>query len=262
MTEGPAPTVSIVITCYNYGRYLAEAIDSALAQTLPAAEVIIVNDGSTDDTLTIAEGYAQRSAVVSVIDQRNQGLATASNNGIRASSGEFFVRLDADDRLDPRHLERTVPLLASKLKKGYVYTGYQYFGTRDDVVRARPFSAKKLAFRPSIVATTLIRRAAFDAVGGYSAEMRRAYEDWDLYLSLSERGWYGIHLDEVLFYYRRRPGSMISITFREWVSLMATLYRRHRALYREPFALLLGRAIVDRIRSRIGARLAGLRAPS
>src|SRR5437870_5008653 len=86
--------VSIVIPCHNYARYVGEAIESALAQTHQPVEVVVVDDGSTDASKDVVSGYA-----VTLLAQPNRGVCAAANAGIRASRGEFVLRLDADDRL-------------------------------------------------------------------------------------------------------------------------------------------------------------------
>lgn len=99
------PLVSVVIPCYNYGRYVAQAIASALSQSWPHKEVIVVNDGSTDDSLAVIRGYADR---VLVIDQANQGMNAAYQRGLKASRGDIVVFLDADDMLEPGMVEAVV----------------------------------------------------------------------------------------------------------------------------------------------------------
>jgi glycosyltransferase involved in cell wall biosynthesis len=95
------PTVSVIIPCFNQGRFLAEALDSVRSQTLPATNVILVDDGSTDDTAAVAQRYPE----VKYVRQPNRGLAAARNAGLARSSGDFIVFLDADDRLKPEALE-------------------------------------------------------------------------------------------------------------------------------------------------------------
>jgi GT2 family glycosyltransferase len=238
-TATAAPSVSIVIPCYNYGRFLCEAIESALGQTRAADEVVLIDDGSTDCTPQVIARFAGH-ASVRAIHQANQGAIATFNRGIEASRGDFFVLLSADDRLDPRFLERTAPLLAADPRAAFAYTAYRVFGARHRVRPALPWSRARLARRPYFTASALLRRRAFDAVGGFSAEMEIGYEDWDLFLSLAEHGWHGIPVPEALFHYREhRVASRNSMSFRIWIELLSLLYRRHRPAHRVPLPLFL-----------------------
>jgi glycosyltransferase involved in cell wall biosynthesis len=109
-----SPLVSIIVTCFNYARYVGRAIDSALAQNYENLEVIVVNDGSRDDSLSVISRYAGR---VRIIDQPNRGSIAAYNAGFAASAGEVIVLLDADDWLEPELLTRVVPLLTPDVAK-------------------------------------------------------------------------------------------------------------------------------------------------
>jgi len=105
------PLVSIIIPCYNAGRWLAATLDSALAQTWSPIEVIVVNDGSSDNTLTVAHEFSTRG--VMVVDQPNRGASAARNHGLRLSCGEFIQFLDADDLLSPDKIARQMERLAA-----------------------------------------------------------------------------------------------------------------------------------------------------
>jgi len=98
-----SPLISVIVPCYNYGRYVAEAIESVLGQDYPSLEIIAINDGSTDASLAILEGYKPR---ITVIDQPNSGHVTAINRGFAASHGSLIYFLDADDRLEPGALQK------------------------------------------------------------------------------------------------------------------------------------------------------------
>src|SRR5262245_43459658 len=100
-----SPLVSVIVTCFNYGRYVARAIESALAQSYRNFEIVVVNDGSRDDSLAVISRYAER---VRIIDQPNQGSIAAYNAGFAATRGDLIVLLDADDWLEPQLLERVV----------------------------------------------------------------------------------------------------------------------------------------------------------
>lgn len=107
-----SPLVSIVIPCYNAARWLGAALDSALAQTWPHLEIIVVNDGSRDDSLHIAQSYAARG--VAVIDQPNAGQCAACNRGLAAARGDYIKFFDADDILSPEHVALQVAALAGR----------------------------------------------------------------------------------------------------------------------------------------------------
>ncbi|HEX3110532.1 MAG TPA: glycosyltransferase family A protein, partial [Thermoanaerobaculia bacterium] len=113
-------SVSVVIPSYNYARYLGEAIDSALGQTLPPLEVIVVDDGSTDDTPAVLAAYGDR---IRVLRQKNAGVAVARNSGIAAARGECVAFLDADDVWLPRKLELQIPLFTDSV--GLVHCGVE-----------------------------------------------------------------------------------------------------------------------------------------
>lgn len=235
---------SIIIPCHNYGKFLAEAIESALNQTLSPHEVIVVDDGSSDHSPAIAHHYEERG--VRVIAQANQGAIATFNTGIRASTGEYFVILSADDRLDTRYLERTIPLLDAHPSAGYVYTAYRMFGAYHRVLDARPFSLSRLLLRPYIIATTLMRRGAFDECGGFSAAMEGGHEDWDFFVTLAERGWFGVALPEVLFHYRKHSTtSRNALSLNHWLDAHRRVHQRHHALYRLPLKPYLGLVVLN-----------------
>ena len=241
----PAPSVSVIIPCYNYGRFLADAVESALGQTIPPQQIIIVDDGSTDNSLAVARRYAAH-PTVRLIAQQNQGAIAAYNHGVRASSGEIFLILSADDRLDPRYLERAVPLLSAHPEAGYAYTAYRMFGARHRLLAAPPFSARRLRLRPYINATALFRRAAWEQAGGFSAAMDGGHEDWDFYVTLAGLDWPGVAWQEVLFHYRKHSlASRNALPFRRWLGVRANVYLRHREQYRLPLPLYLALVVLN-----------------
>src|SRR3974377_1047177 len=120
----PDELVSIIIPCYKQDQFLAEAIESALAQTYPNLEAIVVDDGCPGETARIASRYQR----VRLIRQANQGLAAARNAGFRASRGEYLIFLDADDRLLPHAVERGLAELRAQPKNAFAYGGYRRIG--------------------------------------------------------------------------------------------------------------------------------------
>ncbi len=106
--------VSIITPLYNAERFVSETIESVLAQTYPEWEMIIINDGSTDNSLAIAESYAKKDNRISVVSQKNAGSAAARNHGIRLAKGRYIALLDADDLWEPYFLQRQLSLMAEK----------------------------------------------------------------------------------------------------------------------------------------------------
>jgi glycosyltransferase involved in cell wall biosynthesis len=195
--------VSIVIACHNYGRYLGEAIESARNQTYQPVEVIVVDDGSTDDSVQVAGRYP-----VQLLCQPNSGICVTANRGIRASHGEYVLRLDADDRLAPSYVEETLAVLKDHPGTDFAYTAVEYFGSQTGTYPTEDFDVASLTERNYIHASALMRRTAFDRVGGYNPGMRTSrYEDWDLWLRFAETGMAGVLVPKPLLQYRRHASA-------------------------------------------------------
>jgi len=201
--ESSRALVSVVIACYNYGRYLGEAIESALNQTYQPVEVIVVDDGSTDDSIAVAQRYP-----VQLLTQPNSGVCVTGNRGIQASHGEFVLRLDADDRLAPTYVEETLGALREHPECDFAYTSVEYFGSQTGTYPVEDFDSNTLAERNYVHASALMRRAAFDRAGGYDLDMRRSrYEDWDLWLRFVDHGLQGVLVPKPLLQYRRHESA-------------------------------------------------------
>lgn len=193
--------VSIVIPVFNMKELLKEAIESALAQTYRNFEVIVVDDGSPDGAHTVSEQFVNQ---ITWIRQDNQGLNAARNTGAAAATGDMLLFLDADDLLDPRYLEKTVPLMTEGI--GVVSTDMQYFGLSNLVIPTAE-TLERQTVSNQMPYCVLIRRTAFGS--GYSTSPDIwAYGDWNLSLDIRERGWKCVALHEPLFRYRIRHGSM------------------------------------------------------
>ena len=216
------PLVSVVIPCYNYGRFLGEAIESVLNQTYRAVEVIVVDDGSTDDTAAIAAHYPIR-----LMSQPNSGVCNAINTGVRLSNGEYVMRLDADDRLDPTYVTETLTALLEEPGAHFAYTYLSYFGARSGTFLIEEFDPDTLTARNYVHGSALMRRTSFDLVGGYDPKLAAARcEDWGLWLGFVERGLRGVLVPKPLLWYRQHPtGGRNALN---WTSV--SIWRRNFAL--------------------------------
>lgn len=188
------PLVSVVIPTYNYGRYICETIESALGQTYSPVEIIVVDDGSTDDTRERLTAYGGR---VRYIHQQNRGLSAARNAGIQAARGEFVALLDSDDLWLPDKLERQVTVGVHQPDIGLVATerfAIDETGRRLDYVAECcsregfcELTARELlefpAFSPSSV---LARRDCLLTVGGFNEDLT-AVEDMEMWVRIAAR---------------------------------------------------------------------------
>jgi len=220
------PLVSIIIPCYNYGRYLAEAIESAIAQTYNATEIIVVNDGSTDNTIEVASQYPVR-----LFNQSNQGAAKTFNRGIRLSKGKYFVILSADDKLHPCFVEKTLPILEKDNNIAFVYTHATLFGAKKGIMICREYNIDSLRKGNYITGTVLTKKKAFNLVKGFNPDLK-CLEDWDLWLSFAEHRLYGTLLPEPLFYYRQHLfGGRNVVKYRVLLFTTIRIWKNHRSLY-------------------------------
>jgi glycosyltransferase involved in cell wall biosynthesis len=170
MTAGVDRRISVVIPAYDAEPYLAEAIDSVLAQTLPAFELAVVDDGSADRTAEVARAYGDR---VHLIRQPRAGNGAARNAGVAATSGEYLAFLDADDRFCPDKLELQMRALDEDPQLDIVFGHVREFVSPElpEAVKAtvRPPSPVQPWAAPNLM---LIRRAAFERVGPFATDLR------------------------------------------------------------------------------------------
>lgn len=229
------PTVSVIVPCFNLGAYLPEAVDSVLAQSFQDFEVLIADDGSTDpDTIALLDTFDRPKTTV--IRAPHQGLAATRNLLLQRARGTFLCALDADDRLHPEFLARTLAAFQRDPGLTFVSTKLQMFGEREGewpaVCRC---DLPVLLAEDTVITAALTKREAVLGIGGYDERMpAQGDEDWDLWISLVEAGHRGCILDEVLFYYRRRRGSMCDDCTSEatHLALMRYIVAKHAASYR------------------------------
>lgn len=207
--------VSTVIPAFNAASFIARAVDSVLAQTYPNIEIIVVNDGSTDDTGALLSAYGHR---IRVIEQENAGLSAARNAGIRATRGDLVAFLDADDWWLPSKLERQVALLDANPRLGFCSTCARVVdGAGNDVNLwgcpnvdgdlLHTIFARNAAV-PGSGSGVVVRRALLDRVGLFDVELR-SLEDIDMWLRLAAVCDYGC-IDEALTVIERRATRMSS----------------------------------------------------
>lgn len=218
--------ISVVIPAYNQAQYLSECIESVLAQTVKPYEIIVVNDGSQDETRYVAQQYP-----VKYVEQLNKGLSSARNTGLMNMTGDWFYPLDSDDMM----LENCLEVVSKKIEESdadVIAPSFKCFGVSDQKVILmdnptlqdfKPFDFKTPANR--IGYFSAIKKEALLEVGGYSPRMTWGWEDYHLWINLLSRGKKIVTLKEVLVLYRTKKESMITEANKHASELMSQIVK-------------------------------------
>jgi glycosyltransferase involved in cell wall biosynthesis len=207
-----SPVVSVVIPAYNAGLYLKQTLESVLAQSYRDYEIIVVDDGSTDDTSQVALQFGDS---IRYIHQSNQGLSAARNTAIKNARGEIIALLDSDDLWEPGYLEKMVPELNLHPEAAGVYCGFQYVNSRSEVVGQPSIKVvppelfhSEMVIRGNWLApcAVLFRKCLVKEVGLFD-EALHAVEDWDMWIRLSEN-YIFVGVPDALVKYRRHENNM------------------------------------------------------
>jgi len=242
------PAVSVVVPCYNGGRFLDALMRSLARQTFRDFEIVIVDDGSREpETLRklAALGEAAR-----VIHQANAGPSAARNAGIAAARADILFMLDCDDTIEPDFLAETVALLeASPRDVGMVFSDVRLTGAESGV-STRYFNRFDLLFTNTLSSGLVMRREAFAAAGGYDEAMRDGYEDWDFSLRLARAGYRGLRLARPLYVYQIATAAVPSRSTdidskRLYAALWRYIREHHAESYTVPAMLKLWRQTRD-----------------
>lgn len=224
--------VSVVMAAYNAAATLDQALASLKAQTFPAWEAVVVDDGSVDDTLAVANRWAEQDGRIRVLHQRNGGVSAARNAGIAAATYDWLVFLDADDWLEPEHLSRMAGAIASDPGLDVVHCGSARVAP--DGRRRPPAFAPELDQPFEVLGRTcaldihacLVRRSLVQAVGGFDTSLV-AHEDWDLWQRVARAGARFGGVREVLATYRMRPKSASTNAERGLADAIRVVRRTH-----------------------------------
>lgn len=227
------PLVSVVIPAYNATAYVREAVESALQQTYKNIEIIVVDDGSTDNLRETLASYVKQ-GMVRYLYQKNKGLSAARNTGIREARGEYIALLDADDMFLPNKIEKQVAFLTAHPECDVCYCDLWHFyeGEEGKMLKLNytyysgsevfPHLLKKNFINPL---TTVFRKSIFERFGYFDESIRHYAEDWDLWLRFSYGGACFCFLPDILAKYRMRKKGSLSY------DLVHEIGRRKTALF-------------------------------
>lgn len=196
------PRISIIIPCYNSAQWVAETIKSVLSQTIEDWECIIVNDGSTDNSLEIIKSYAEKDNRIRYIDKKNEGVAIARNTAIASAQGEYILPLDADDLIAPTYVEKALKYFEEHPSTKLVYCEADFFGTREEHWELPEYNYQDFIYYNCIFCSAIYRREDFLKTKGYNSSNRNNLEDWDFLLNFLKEDDIVHRIPETLFFYR------------------------------------------------------------
>lgn len=226
MTTPTYPLVSVIVPMHNAQDYIQETLASIIDSSYRPIEVIVMDDGSQDDSLAIARQFAKSHPECSVLKQVNQGVSVARNNAIQVATGEYILPVDSDDKIGPTYIEHAVEVIHGHDQIRIVGCKGWKFGESDGEWKFPDYERAIMARRNIIPVTSLYRRSDWVTVGGY-CEKEIFMEDWDFWLSLLELGGTYYRLDEIGIYYRIRTGSRWDTARQNKHQVIDALNERH-----------------------------------
>jgi glycosyltransferase involved in cell wall biosynthesis len=238
------PMVSVIMPCYKQAQFLREAVESVVAQTFTDWELIIVDDGSPDDTAGTAQAIIDEHSgkAIRLLRKPNGGVSEARNAGIRMARGAYILPLDADDMIQPAMLEKTVRLLESNPAIAIAYTDLTHFGAVNRTIQAAEFDALKIPINNQLNSCSLYRREAWERSGGYRS-IYWGYEDWDFWVGCAASGLRAARIPEPLLLYRVKDASRDTVAVSNDDELRARIVLNHPELY-SPERIAEGRSLL------------------
>ena len=234
--------VSVIVTVYNFEKYISECLDSILASDYDNYEIVVVDDGSKDKSAIICDEYAKRYPKIRVFHIENHGVCYARNYAIEQSRGEFILPVDGDDKIAPSYIRKAYQELKSNSKLGIVYCEAEFFGAKKGRWDLDPFTIERELEGNIIFISSMFRREAWVICGGFKDNVKNGLEDYDFWLSVLESGCEVKRLPEVLFYYRIREQSRNKSYEQDIESQVITqlqLIRNHPVLFQKHIEVFL-----------------------
>ncbi len=247
--------IEAVITSFNQGTMILEAVESLCAQTLLPKKIIIVDDGSTDEcSMRVLKDIEKKSDLpipIMIHYQENRGVSAARNAGIKKTEAPMVLVLDGDDKLKPEYTEYVSRLLGCNPSMVAASSWMHTFGALDSIVCPAGGEISAFLSRNCCPATHILRRDIFERCGGYDETMRSGFEDWDFFLSMLEtapESWIGI-VDKPLIEYRTAPASSNIKSMDKRLELMRFMIEKHVGSYHDHIAdALLGIEAISNLR--------------
>jgi len=218
--------ISVIIPCFNYGMYIDHAIASIKAQTHKAFEIIIVDDGSTDE-YTRDKLRALHDPMVRIIRTENNGPAAARNVGFTYARGKYILLWDADDLFHETFTEKALTILTHYPRIGAVSSWALCFGDEDYTWYPIGGSVENFMQSTTSPACALVRPEAWMDAEGFDERYLVGYEDWDFWIRITKKNWLVYIIPELLYYYRQKKQSRVKETFKRHIEIYEHIVARH-----------------------------------
>lgn len=227
--------VTAVIPCYNDGDYILEAVDSLVSQTIQPDHIIIVDDGSAQETKDVLQQLDH--PLIEIIYQENQGVASARNNGIKKATTTYILTLDADDDFEATFIEKAISILNDDHQTVAVCCYYQKHRNNKsfgDVIKPLGGEVADFLVKNNGLASAMFRRSRWEEIGGYDVQFKNGYEDWEFWIAMLHGGYSMQVIPEVLFNYRIKDTSRDQIAVAQYdIDLRQAIYDKYVGLYQK-----------------------------
>lgn len=234
MSNSKISVVTVIIPCYNDGLYINEAVNSILSQTVLPEKIIIIDDGSQQETRDVLKDL--KHPLIQLVFQNNQGVAVARNKAIKLAQTTYILTLDADDCFESTFIEKALIILQEDKETVAVCCYYQKHKDNkfvEDIIKPLGGNVTDFLVKNNGIASSLFRKSCWQEVGGYDASFKNGYEDWDFWISILANNKKMHIIQEVLFYYRVKKTSRDQIALAGFdVELRKAIYEKHIEVYK------------------------------
>jgi len=229
--------VTVIIPCYNDGKYILQALQSIYNQTLLPQKIIIVDDGSDKETRTVLTSI--NNPDIQIIYQSNSGVSAARNHAISLAETQYILNLDADDYFESTFIEKAVDILEKNIKIGVVGCFYNKIKNNKidrEIIKPLGGDIRNFLFKNNGLGTSMYRKQCWDETSGYDENMVNGYEDWDFWISILKNNWDMYIIKEVLFNYRIKNISRDQTAEKKYdYEIRKYIFLKHKELFLDNF---------------------------
>ncbi|NLP58165.1 glycosyltransferase [Lutibacter sp. B1] len=223
--------ISIIIPCYNDAQFIEQSVNSALNQTYPHKEVIVVDDGSNRETKSVLKYLEPK--ITKLITQENKGQSTARNVGIKEAKGEYILVLDSDDFFEPTFCEKAIAVFFNDIEVKIVscFGNLVFKNGKKVLYKPKGGYLQDFLINNMVFGSVMFKKNDWNSVLGYDESMKKGFEDWEFYIRLLKNEGKALVLREPLFNYRKRINSTTAKANDYKYKLLEYIYLKHKDLY-------------------------------